>query len=107
MIKNFIWPLIKFIGAYVLIISLTAPVNAYNDKTHDYIFNVTYVNGDCRNIIVNLPDDFKYGVSNNKGSYYLKFTSEGKTIWGYKSLFEYEGYSDISGVLYVNSITKK
>lgn len=107
MIRNFIWPLIEFIGSYIFIMSLIVPVNPYSDETHDYVFNVTYVNGDCKDILVNLPEDFKYNVSNNKGSYYLKFTSEGKTFWGYKSIFEYEGYGDISGVLYVNTITKK
>lgn len=107
MIRNFIWPLIEFIGSYIFIMSLIVPVNPYSDEIHDYVFNVTYVNGDCKDILVNLPEDFKYGISNNKGSYYLEFTSEGKTIWGYKSIFEYEGYGDISGVLYVNTITKK
>lgn len=78
MIRNFIWPLIEFIGSYIFIMSLIVPVNPYSDEIHDYVFNVTYVNGDCKDILVNLPEDFKYGISNNKGSYYLEFTSEGK-----------------------------
>lgn len=48
MIRNFIWPLIEFIGSYIFIMSLIVPVNPYSDKTHDYVFNVTYVNGDCK-----------------------------------------------------------
>ena len=71
MVRNFIWPLIEFIGSYIFIMSLIVPVNPYSDETHDYVFNVTYVNGDCKDILVNLPEDFKYGISNNKGSYYL------------------------------------
>lgn len=83
----------------ILPIRRTSPVNTF-------VFNVTYVNGNTRNISLELPSNFEYWVSSSKGSYYLNLTSPGKTIWGYKSFIPLcEG--SVSGVLYVNSITKK
>lgn len=89
----------------LLLFSLIIPVKR-SDSLSTYVLNVTYVNGNTRNIALELPSNFKYGISSSRGSYSLNLTSTGKTIWGYKSIFPLcEG--SVSGILYVNSITKR
>lgn len=94
---------IVLIGLFMF--SLVIPIKRVSPMC-TFIFNVTYVNGDTRNIALELPSDFSYAINSSRGSYSLDFTSPGKTLWGYKSIFPLcEG--SISGILYVNSITKK
>lgn len=94
---------IVLIGLFMF--SLIIPIKRLS-PTNTYIFNVTYVNGSTRNIVLELPSDFNYMIEDNRGSYSLNLTSPGKTVWCYKSIFPLcEG--SVSGVLYVNSITKK
>lgn len=104
--KSLLFYLVKLFGGVLLFLSLFIPVKRYS-PVNTYVFNVTYVNGHNRNITLELPHDFEYAVQSNKGSYYLEIWSVGKTIWGYKTFIEYPEYNHISGILYVNSITKK
>lgn len=90
----------------LLICSFIFPIKRKNSSTNTYVFNVTYVNGDTRNVILELPSDIEYQLTSDRGSYYLSITSPGKTICGYKSISDITECS-VSGILYVNSITKK
>lgn len=90
----------------LFIVSFIFPIRKNSSTTNTYVFNVTYVNGDTRNVMLELPSDIEYQLTSDRGSYYLHITSTGKTIWGYKSIVGISECS-VSGVLYVNSITKK
>lgn len=94
---------IVLIGLFMF--SLIIPIKRVSPMC-TFIFNVTYVNGDTRNIALELPSEMDYYICSNRGSYSLYITSKGKTIWGYKTFLPLAEYN-ISGILYVNSITKR
>lgn len=90
----------------LFILSFIFPIRKSSSTLNTYVFNVMYINGENRNITLELPNDFEYSLRADRGSYDLHLTSPGKTIWGYESPVGI-GECSISGVLYVNSITKK
>lgn len=101
MVKFFI----KVAVCLILLFSLVVPVKRSNSLS-TYVLNVTYVNGTTRNIILELPKNSSYYIDTYRGSYSLRITSKGNTIWGYKSIFPFaEG--NIPGILYINSITER
>lgn len=97
--------LIQIVLIGLFMFSLIIPIKRVSPMC-TLIFNVIYVNGDTRNIELKSLGNFNYAINSSRGSYFLDFTSPGKTLWDYKSIFPLcEG--SISGILYVNSITKK